>query len=369
MKRQRGLFSKKWIWTTIRCLILFDLLFLEFVLPKWLQGDLSCLYFWFAIGGITLFIVLFVVGLCFKDNNGHHAFKRPNREMVRRLFENVAGGDWFTVFLLLFFLIHLEMIYYNVTAFYYEEGKVTFLYYILSNLVAIVLSLFLYPKSISDRATSERPLMVMGLSSSFKDKVKREGNLVSFNNIDLLLKPLVSGKFKGLKKVIIIPSAPIASFELDTKAMGQFEEYCEKNNIAFENDTYEKICNRINSGGFDLKKVAQEFLPFIDSNCSIEDIVFDVHEPLDYDSFPECVCRIDGLLKKERKESGYETCDTLLYINPGTGVIGSALSAFAIPGSRQIVYAPQVDRGKEIQVFDVDPKGMSGIYSEISNNP
>ena len=93
---------------------------------------------------------------------------------------------------------------------------------------------------------------------------------------------------------------------------------------------------------------------------------FYVLDPVDYDDFPKCVNKIDDILKTERKASGYGTGDTMLYINPGTGVIGSALSAFAIPGSRLIVYVTQLDKKFETQVFDVMPEGLSCIFSEIA---
>ena len=112
------------------------------------------------------------------------------------------------------------------------------------------------------------------------------------------------------------------------------------------------------------------FLPYLDtkgiSKEQLEKLHFDILDPMDYDDFPNCVNRIDDILKTELKVSGYKTGDTLLYINPGTGVIGSALSAFAIPGSRLIVYVTQLDKKYETQVFDVMPEGLSGIVSEIA---
>ena len=368
----RAFFTKRQnvFWDFMRFLILMCLLNLEYVVTIWfVNKSFPSPHFWPFVSCLAASVLLFIVGMLFKDKQGNPIFELPNKEIAKKLFENVAGGRLITFVLLLFFLIHLELVYTNITdVFYLSERTVcNCLGCVALNMMAIVVSLFLYPRHyVSGKPSNERQLMISGLSLT---KSKDGDNLLNFRNIDLLLKPIVSGRFNALKKVIVLPSCTASSFKLDPSdySKKQFEEYCSKHNVEFEQATYETICNKVNNTSFDLNKVLAEFIPYINAKNSIENIVFDVQEPVDYDSYPDCVNRVDDILKNERKKSGYNTDDTLLYINPGTGVIGSALSAFAIPGTRQIVYAPQIDPTKEVLVFDVAPEGLTGVYSEIAN--
>ena len=367
-KSKTSVFKQVWFLYTARVVFLLVLFYLEWFFSNWLFKELSLVYTLVAIGACVLFLTLPLL----KDESGCRISRWPNNEIVKRLFENVTGGDLFTFVLLLFFLIHLELIYFNITETFYEGSDVapwTCIYRVLINMITVSISLFLYPrKSQNAKGYANRKLMVSGLSSS------KSGNasLLNFRNMDLLLKPIVSGKFTSLERMIIIPSAEIAMFKMDTspRAKGMFMEYCQEHNLDIKEDTYNKICDVINEGSFDLKKAAMAFLPYLDTKgvCKdqLEKMDFYVLDPVDYDDFPKCVNKIDDILKTERKASGYGTGDTLLYINPGTGVIGSALSAFAIPGSRLIVYVTQLDKKFETQVFDVMPEGLSGIFSEIA---
>lgn len=368
VKTKTSVFKREWFLYTARIVFLVVLFYLEWFISNVFHKDFCPIYYLIAIGACVLLMALPFL----KDESGCSIFRLPNNEIVKRLFENVTGGDLFTFVLLLFFLIHLELIYFNVTETFYEESEIapwTCIYRVLINMITVSLSLFLYPrKSKGDKVYADRKLMVSGLSSSKSEN----GGLLNFRNIDLLIKPIVSGKFTSLEKLIIIPSAEIAMFKMDTgsRAKGMFVEYCQEKSIPIDRNTYDTICDEINEGPFDLKKAAMAFLPYLDtkgiSKEQLEKLHFDILDPMDYDDFPNCVNRIDDILKTELKVSGYKTGDTLLYINPGTGVIGSALSAFAIPGSRLIVYVTQLDKKYETQVFDVMPEGLSGIVSEIA---
>lgn len=355
-------------WDIIRVIVLICLSYLEYVRTRWVYNAQSPSHVWLTAGCLAICILLFGIGCFCRDKHDNPFFERPNKELAKRLFENVAGGRWITFILLLFFLIQLELIYSNVTEIFYssENSTCVSLRCIGVNLIAIVFSLFLYPRNVvSGKSADQRELMISGLSSS---KPNANGNVtLSFRNIDLLLKPIASGKFKSLKKVIVLPSAPINSFKLDISddSKAEFKKLF-KDKTTDTDKIYENMCNELNELPFNLNNVAKKFMPYLNNTCDTKSIEFDVREPVDYDSYPDCVNRIDDILKNERKQSGYSTDDTLLYINPGTGVIGSALSAFAIPGTRQIVYTAQIDKSKGIMVFDVAPEGLSGIYSEIA---
>ena len=317
---------------------------------------------------LVITVVLLIVGLLLKDDDGKNFFRVPNKELIRRFFQRAIGGDRFTIALLLFFLIHLALIYNNVNdAFNHVNASNVFARAInvIVYLTAIFISLFLYPQSSCNKPAGKRRLMVSGLSSGIDEK---GNNVINYRNIDLLIAPIVSGEFLGLEKLVVIPSSNIASFKMDERPYAKllFTEGCKMYGKTFTDTTYSELCKEINNGQlFDLKKVILKFMPYLKDGIDLTKIEIVVKSGVDYDSFPDCVDMIGGVLKNEELKQGSN--DTLLYINPGTGVIGSALSAFALPGSRFIVYAPQIDRTKDIQVFDVEPKSIDSIYSEIAN--
>ena len=331
------------LWNVARLTILASLVYLEYFVSKCLFGTLVK-WHWIALAASAVVgVALFVWGLFSKEGKVRR-FARPKWDLITNFFENTIGGGFIAIVLLFWFLTHLQLTYIAVAGLVMSdlnEGPAwKYLCLVFVILLSLFLSLFLYPRSPVLKPAEERQFMLSGLSA--------KNGEVSLKNIDLLLKPFTVAHMNNLKNMIIIPSTDNLSLAEDLAQLYK------------------------GSADFLLKDVVLAALPRITNDqvvkTMVEECNFIWETATDYDEFADCVEVIDKTMKKYEKKMKMKPEDTLLYISPGTGAIGAALSAFAIPGSRLIAYFTQLKEEKEMKFFDVRVSGLDRVYAEISEN-
>ena len=321
----------------------------------------------YCTGIWALAIALIMAVFCFIFLKRHEIIKaRIEINDFRKLFQNLVSS-WQSIVLLLYFLIHLEWVS-NVSydAFFggegYFWGNIILAF---AGLIAIYLSLLLFPPSETNKPAHERTLLFCGLSLSRGES----GFEVSPRNIDLLLKPLLDNewdpKSPDLKKIVILPSTSCLKLKKMASEEAMIFDYSTNANLF---DQYNSIVENHNVNG--TKECGQKALKELIKAITGKEIDVCLSEPIDYDNMNEALSVITAELKKHETDSNGRqvTSDTLLYISPGTGVIGSALTAFAVPGSRLVLYFTQTRQDNHLISIGLKTGVNDSIMSELISN-
>ena len=322
-------------------------------------------------GVCVLAIAFIIAALCFIFLKKKEVIKaKIELNDFRKLFQNLVS-KWQSILLLLYFLIHLEWVS-NISYDAFFGGEGCFwgnIILTLAGLLAIYLSLLLFPPSETNKPAHERTLLFCGLSLSRG----QNGFEVSPRNIDLLLKPLLNEewppeKSQKLKRIVIFPSTPCLTFaKLSTEKEREDIFNYSQNKKLF--DQYNDIVDKHNTYG-KTQECGQKTLVELIKAITGKEIEVCLSEPVDYDNMDKALSVITAELKKyETNSNGRQiTSDTLLYISPGTGVIGSALTAFAVPGSRLVLYFTQTKEDNHLINIGLKTGVNDSIMSELINN-
>ena len=348
-------------WRTTLCIITLLLIIAE-------EHFLN-LWMWQAGFPIWALIGFVVILLLFGFLYWQHSLAKFEISTVRKLFQNLVSAP-LSFFILLFFLIHLEWISNaGYDAFFTEEGfQWPSFVVMLINIAAVVSSVFLYPQHASVKAPHERELVISGLSMMKAGQEYR----VCPRNIDLLIKPFLDVEWKGsngaplssASRLVIIPSKadPISFSQLDSSYMDgrtTVFSFVGEDNKA---DVLEKY-NSIISEGSSVQDVIRKLIMLLTG----KEVAVALEKPVDYDDMKKALVRIAEALRiHEHKNGIQDTGNTLLYISPGTGVIGSALTAFAIPGDRCVLYFTQTKNDNELMSIGLETGGHNSIVEEMT---
>ena len=319
----------------------------------------GCVSTWILVlAGLALLSGLFYL-LHRKD-----ALAKFELSTFRKLFQNLVSAP-LSFFILLYFLIHLEWISNaGYDAFFTEEGfQWPHLLLMAVNIAAVVASIFLYPKHVLSRSPFERELVVSGLSMV--------DNCVRPRNIDLLIKPFLDSEWEGAdgrspsaSKMVIIPSNEKSSITfLPLKADFQdgpisvFSFVAEEKRVEIQ-EQYNKII----ANGKPMDAILKDLIQLLTG----KEITLTVEDNINYDNMKDALSRIaEVLARHETRNDIQETFNTLLYISPGTGVIGSALTAFAIPGNRVVLYFTQTRKDNALVYIGLETGGHNSIVEEM----
>ncbi|MCC8198154.1 MAG: hypothetical protein LIP06_06130, partial [Tannerellaceae bacterium] len=89
-----------------------------------------------------------------------------------------------------------------------------------------------------------------------------------------------------------------------------------------------------------------------------------------YNDFETCYNVLGDLIKKyERKLSDDTTSNTLIHISPGTALISSCMSLYAIKGNRTLLYTTQdvkVTRSFDYDIFTTEEL-LNELWKEYDN--
>ena len=364
------------LWNMARLAILGSLFYVECFVSKLLFGSLRPYHCILAVACFLIGGSLFAVGCISKDGE-RSRFSKPKWDLITNFFENTVGAGFIIPVLMLWFLMHLELMYNAASGLLLSdlnEGPAwKYLCVVAVIALSIYLSLFLYPHYSITMSPEDRSCMITPLSLS---KVIGSGSQelsLTLQNVDLLLKPFTAAKLK-LKRMVVIPSANDIIVGKDWKPF--YKDYI----VADVSDEEKKqefdrvVATFDKEKVSDIKEVIEMFLPLLTLDEEVKEAVegceFLLELPTDYDDFVGCVGSIDRVMKKyeKDKETVMKPEDTLLYISPGTGAIGSALASFAIPGARMIAYFPQNGDNKKMKFFDVRVSGINRIYAELAQS-
>lgn len=302
-------------------------------------------------------IVLFVLAVIYGVRKGY--LRSPDFQLISNIVRGVSRSHWVAIAILLLFLINLALLSNSLCDLFSMKGYRAAFWWSLIKCLAPVLatwgSLYLYPQAMQTKLANERSLLVCGLS-------KNRDRRVAPMNIDLLCKPFLENY--AIKKMVIIPSRGEICFGKaqtgddrffpGTDALSQYNRIIDE----FEAAKDEQII------GETIKKLMQvqigEVVEF--------EVIVEKH--VDYDNYEELLTSINNVLEnyESQKIIGRETNNTLLYINPGTGVIGSMLAVFSIPGERLVLYFTQAQDENRLVDFGLRTKGMNSIIQEYEQS-
>lgn len=347
----------------ICCIILLLIIAEEFFFRQILTDEHLCSPQLYCFIGTSVILLASVVFLWI-----HKSIRWPNLKVFRKILQNLASS-WLLVVIISFFLIHINWVssagydaLFGSEAFDYKSMLVAF-----TGVVAVFFSLCLNPYESNPRPINERTTMISGLSLS--------GEMILPQNIDLLIKPFIQNEWTTgastapINKLFIIPSCDLTpqNFEqlTDTnitnpKSGVQYFSYCTKEIDIMKNDYNNAITS---------SSTPEEVLQKIIKVFSGKDTEVKFADKVDYDDMKECLKRVDDVLSESEMKGGIrDTGGTLLYITPGTGVIGSALTAFSIPGDRSILYYGQAqEANRHVIATNLETGAQQTIISEILN--
>lgn len=285
-----------------------------------------------------------------------NSLARFRTDTFRKLFQSLVSS-WLSFVILLFFLVHLEWIsnagydaFFTDAGFQWESLVMMILY-----VIALIISVFLYPIKVEAKAPEERDLIISGLSLSRVDG----GYVVAPRNIDLLVKPFLDKEWSmdgkqispKASRLVIIPSVDKIEFKILEESDKLFlDKILEYNSIVDSANSPDRIISEL------IKLLAGKDIKVSIANC------------IDYDDMKSALAAIAKELRKIEFKSGIQdTGNTLLYISPGTGVIGSALTAFAIPGERCVLYFTQTQADNHLVNIGMETGGHNSIVEEINS--
>ena len=347
--------KRSWICSAL----LFALVAFEFFLSRILEGDYSTVNL--SIGIIST--VVLITGFIYLAY--HKSLKWPNLNTLRKLFQNIVSS-WMPLIILLFFLIHLEWISNaGYDAFFTDRGFVwrSFLVMVVG-IVVVIVSVCLYPTESKAKPANERELIVCGLSLS------NGGKCISPKNIDLLIKPFLDNEWVNsnckaapIRTMVILPSKDtLPKFSELTTSDTVFSDLKIDNLVQKYNDCVSRTC-------FDgHEKTIKDLIELLTGKQGFKVVISSPQA--DYDNMNDSLKRIGEILNEyEVGASGIrETGNTLLYISPGTGVIGSALTAFSIPGDRTVLYFSQTQDDNHLYTIGLQTGAHNSIIEEILNH-
>lgn len=307
--------------------------------------------FWLTcIGCFAVFLLSFCIFTV-----GH----RPNVRVVAGFIENTVGGDVFSIFMLLWFLMNFS---------WFVDATFTLVVtceWSLSNVVSSLIPLFglilvfcLYPDfDEPHNDISSRKVVFTGIS--YDAKV----GMITERNMDSLFKPLISTVYDidnekvltGLERYIIVPSKEFLEVPFDISVVGEDGP----DSIRMQIEQYNSCCNSL-----ERKDILETLLAELSFMKCGRRISFSIDSPVDYNSFNEVFEAFEAKLQK------YYTNDSILYISLGTSILSGALSMLAVKGKRVILYLHQGSSGNSfaLKSFYPSTKSLYTWYNSLKND-
>lgn len=344
------------------CIILIILIAEEILLGLAIEGNGS----WWPVAAITVVLISLFIFLYQKNSLSRLS------TTLHKLFQSQTSAV-FTIFILLFFLVHLELISNAIYDAFFAEDTIdtTAIWKAAVCLIALLLSAKLYPVSRAAKPVEERTLLISGLSLAKTGPDDTYG--VSPQNIDLLIKPFIGEEWNkitdkktgsAIKDLVVIPSREVIPNFTDWQPNNPFflriKDERERERIRCE---YNAIIKEYNA-----RRLSEEAcLSSLIACLTGKSINVSVRKAIDYDDMQKALSRINEILKEFEVTKGglNDTGNTLLYISPGTGVIGSALACFAVPGDRAILYYTQTQKDNYLSAIGLQAGAHYSIMEEI----
>lgn len=289
IKNIKGVFQKTW-WSisVLLLLVVCELLVLSKAYNNNILSDTPWLIIWILVGVFLTIVAIGVWGVKV------YAF---DRLVIKDFLANSLGGGYIAITFLIVFLITCAFVPTLIRDFVAEK-QLTW-WGLLACIAAIPLEVLLYPtsKGAVSCPLSEREILVSSISASNKDF-----------QINGFYYPFLS--CPKLKEVWVIVS---------------------KECIEMAKDLY-KITDPNQAMLTHIRTILNG------KNHPSEDIQIHISKPVDFNDFDNCYKMVKEVFDKIGEEKASRT---IVNISPGTVMVGSVLSMFAIQGNRMLGYNRQ----------------------------
>lgn len=283
-----------------------------------------------------LFIMILIVIGC----RGNF-YRRPSADLVSNLFSNSVKGNGVKFVIMLFFFANVTWL---IDCLYYVfiESDLMHLIPAVIPVASMVILLHSYPympHRIPEM--SEKKVIVSAMSCG-------QNGIMSWRNVDLLLKPYCDTAFKqderpkNIGTHVVVPS-------LEKIQMIEAPDADNKRILALVNDYNEQSDKS--------KESLARFFKAVVKEISGMDVKFEIGNSCDYDDFDSLNARFQVALNY------LDSDETLLYISPGTANASSSLAILSLVGGRTILYQSQSE--KLLKAVYVSPASLKEWYRDL----
>lgn len=282
-----------------------------------------------------LFIMILIVIGC----RGNF-YRRPSADLVSNLFSNSVKGNGVKFVIMLFFFANVTWL---IDCLYYVfiESDLMHLIPAVIPVASMVILLHSYPympHRIPEM--SEKKVIVSAMSCG-------QNGIMSWRNVDLLLKPYCDTAFKqderpkNIEKHVVVPSVDVIQM-IEAPDAG--------------NETILDLVKDYNKKDKS-KELLADFFHKVVMEISGMDVQFEIGNSCDYDDFDSLNARFQVALNY------LDSDETLLYISPGTANASSSLAILSLVGGRTILYQSQSE--KLLKAVYVSPASLKEWYRDL----
>ena len=287
-----------------------------------------------AASALLFILILIIIG--YRGN----FYRRPSADLVSNLFSNSVKGNGVKFVIMLFFFANVTWL---IDCLYYVfiESDLMHLIPAVIPVASMVILLHSYPympHRIPEM--SEKKVIVSAMSCG-------QNGIMSWRNVDLLLKPYCDTAFKqderpkNIEKHVVVPSVDVIQM-IEAPDAG--------------NGTISALVNDYNKKDKS-KELLADFFHKVVMEISGMDVQFEIGNSCDYDDFDSLNARFQVALNYQDSD------ETLLYISPGTANASSSLAILSLVGGRTILYQSQSE--KLLKAVYVSPASLKEWYRDL----
>ena len=287
-----------------------------------------------AASALLFILILIVIG--YRGN----FYRRPSADLVSNLFSNSVKGNGVKFVIMLFFFANVTWL---IDCLYYVfiESDLMHLIPAVIPVASMVILLHSYPympHRIPEM--SKKKVIVSAMSCG-------QNGIMSWRNVDLLLKPYCDTAFKqderpkNIGTHVVVPSVDVIQM-IEAPDAG--------------NGTILDLVKDYNKKDKS-KELLADFFHKVVMEISGMDVQFEIGNSCDYDDFDSLNARFQVALNY------LDSDETLLYISPGTANASSSLAILSLVGGRTILYQSQSE--KLLKAVYVSPASLKEWYRDL----
>lgn len=287
-----------------------------------------------AASALLFILILIIIG--YRGN----FYRRPSADLVSNLFSNSVKGNGVKFVIMLFFFANVTWL---IDCLYYVfiESDLMHLIPAAIPVASMVILLHSYPY-IPHRIPemSKKKVIVSAMSCG-------QNGIMSWRNVDLLLKPYCDTAFKkderpkNIGTHVVVPSVDVIQMIEAPGADNGIWDLVDKYNMQPDKS----------------KELLADFFHKVVMEISGMDVQFEIGNSCDYDDFDSLNARFQVALNY------LDSDETLLYISPGTANASSSLAILSLVGGRTILYQSQSE--KLLKAVYVSPASLKEWYRDL----
>lgn len=342
---------------------------------------------WWPWGKIAVILGILIVFLWALSGVFNNDF-RFNNVTLRRLLANAISPTWLGVAYLLSFVLHIGWTSNAVNSLFVDtsDGPQVFTSFGIS-LVGILVLILFFPEGKVDKSGARKAVFVSGISmiSANKDRTDESKRVIPIRTIA----PLVSALDLVFKNSLIKQENVSEFLILDTDVHHRDGE---KNRVSLwdllQENNWENCYVDTTDVEENPRQIKLQWMPSSDGRAAVESLItwlikltaklkYPGHDafidgltirfmdkPCDYNHFDQCFEEVERAVRR------VDNHEHLLYFNltPGTGIVGSLMTLFAIDDNRRLYYYPQNSSHPIITMADKGKVPLENLLSQALEN-